>query len=172
MPWKNKEEERAYRKVYRKAHKEELDAYGAVYREQRRKELSAYAKQYRKDNPEETQAYNERRRNDEFLHQRSRYGVDGEKFLALRVVQDDQCAICGKLFVETPHIDHDHGCCGPKKACEKCRRGLLCRQCNAGIGNLQDSIEILLRAVDYLRKYEMRKMREILDGEANDARNI
>ena len=33
-----------------------------------------------------------------------------------------------------------------------CNRGLLCRTCNVGIGNLQDSIEILKSAIKYLER--------------------
>jgi len=31
-------------------------------------------------------------------------------------------------------------------------RGLLCSNCNTGIGNLQDSIEILEEAINYLKE--------------------
>ena len=162
MPYKNKEKERAYQKEYRAAHAKENRAYHKIYRDRHRKAALEYAKKYRKNNPEEVQEYNRKRREDAFLHQRSRYGVDAEKFYVLLVSQDGRCAICRELFVGTPNIDHDHSCCGPKNACEQCRRGLLCRQCNAGLGGLRDSIEILSRAIDYLRKYESRKTREII----------
>jgi hypothetical protein len=38
-------------------------------------------------------------------------------------------------------------------------RGLLCSECNAGLGLLGDSIEGVQKALEYLRRYEVRKMR-------------
>lgn len=61
--------------------------------------------------------------------------------------QAGRCAICGsetKLFV-----DHDH-----RGSCQF--RGLLCRNCNAGLGMLDDSPDNLFRAIEYLRKAEER----------------
>ena len=56
------------------------------------------------------------------------------------------CAICGtsdtgkrKAFA----VDHNHD---TGKI-----RGLLCSNCNTGIGNLRDNVELLERAIDYLR---------------------
>ena len=36
-------------------------------------------------------------------------------------------------------------------------RGVLCQQCNTGIGLLGDDLEGALKAVEYLRRYEARK---------------
>jgi len=44
------------------------------------------------------------------------------------------------------NIDHDHK---TKKV-----RGLLCMNCNFGIGSLKDDILILINAVDYLIEHE------------------
>jgi len=33
-------------------------------------------------------------------------------------------------------------------------RGLLCNQCNAGLGNFKDNLESLRSAVEYLSKFE------------------
>lgn len=65
------------------------------------------------------------------------------------------CSICG----ENPgdrrlSIDHDHLCCPGIGSCGKCVRGLLCRQCNLGIGNLRDDPALLMRAIDYLNSYK------------------
>src|SRR6516225_7058612 len=38
-------------------------------------------------------------------------------------------------------------------------RGLTCGRCNRGLGLLGDSIEGVRRALDYLHRYETRKMR-------------
>ena len=61
-------------------------------------------------------------------------------------IQGDACAICGtkdtgnrKAF----HVDHCHD---TGKI-----RGLLCGNCNSGIGNLRDDINLLQRAIEYLQ---------------------
>jgi hypothetical protein len=72
--------------------------------------------------------------------------------------QGGRCAICrtdrpggkhGKRF----HIDHDHSCCPKGKSCEKCRRGLLCANCNVGLGAFGDDHERLMAARSYLLSY-------------------
>jgi hypothetical protein len=67
--------------------------------------------------------------------------------------QGGVCAICekketrkykGKIIRLS--IDHNH------KTGEI--RGLLCHGCNVGIGHFSDSIEFLLKAINYLRAKE------------------
>lgn len=47
-------------------------------------------------------------------------------------------------------IDHDHSCCSGPISCGDCIRGLLCQNCNAGLGYLKEDLGILTRAYDYL----------------------
>lgn len=58
--------------------------------------------------------------------------------------QQAQCAICGMVFGEEV-IDHDH--------ITNKLRGLLCSNCNTGIGMLKDSSELCLKASEYLTRY-------------------
>jgi len=73
------------------------------------------------------------------------YGIGYAEYLTMLEVQNGCCAICGtndtgnrKAF----HVDHCH-------ATGKIR-GLLCGNCNSGIGNLRDNVRLLRRAIDYL----------------------
>lgn len=75
------------------------------------------------------------------------YGISYSEYLVMLEVQEGRCAICGttetgsrKAFA----VDHCHT---TGKV-----RGLLCSNCNTGIGNLKESEEIMLRAIDYLKK--------------------
>lgn len=60
--------------------------------------------------------------------------------------QGGVCAICGGTNPSGHRlaVDHDH---------ETRRvRGLLCHACNAGIGKLRDSPDLLRKAIDYLER--------------------
>ena len=69
--------------------------------------------------------------------------------------QDGKCALCYQPFDQAikeleAHVDHDHSCCKVRPTCGQCTRGLLCTNCNHGIGKLQDDPEILMRAARYV----------------------
>ena len=72
--------------------------------------------------------------------------------------QPKECAICGTNDPGKQGwcLDHDHNCCGygVRQGCVKCIRGLLCSNCNAGIGFFNDDIDRLLSAVAYLKKFK------------------
>jgi len=75
------------------------------------------------------------------------HGLTEEDFYSLLAAQKGQCAICQ---IKTPndsrgyrwHVDHNH------KTGQV--RGLLCTNCNRGLGHLQDSIIVLKAAIKYL----------------------
>ena len=74
---------------------------------------------------------------------KSRYELTVEQFEEMAAVQGGCCAICGDR-PKRLHADHDHE--------TGAVRGLLCFKCNAAIGLLRDSPDLLLNAVDYLEK--------------------
>jgi Recombination endonuclease VII len=82
-----------------------------------------------------------------------RHNITQEWFDAKLIEQDNRCAICRQPFTETPHIDHNHKCCPRLTSCNKCRRDLLCEDCNLGLGRFKDNAEILLNAVEYARRH-------------------
>jgi hypothetical protein len=60
-----------------------------------------------------------------------------EKLVApLMAEQKGLCAICGG-FLKRFHLDHNHGCCPSKDSCSKCRRGLLCADCNVKLAGME-----------------------------------
>ena len=79
---------------------------------------------------------------------KSKYGITEDDYTVLLTEQDGKCAICmtdkptGKWKVFA--VDHCHN---TGKV-----RGLLCNECNRGIGLLKDSPELLQAAKDYLEK--------------------
>jgi hypothetical protein len=70
------------------------------------------------------------------------YGLTVEQFEELRSLQNNRCKICGVEMLR-PNVDHNHQ---TGKV-----RGLLCNNCNRGLGHLKDSIPNLLSAVAYLK---------------------
>lgn len=74
------------------------------------------------------------------------YNIDGVGIWRLAVKQEGMCDICNSTFVPWTkfHIDHCH-------ATGKVR-GLLCHNCNIGLGNFKDSKESLSKAIKYLDK--------------------
>lgn len=87
---------------------------------------------------------------------RTRYKVD---FAALLETQQGLCACCGlpmKLTGKDPDsvcVDHDRSCCTGGKSCGKCVRGLIHRNCNLVLGYAKDNIEVLEKAVEYLKRW-------------------
>jgi hypothetical protein len=111
------------------------------YHNHKEKEIARNA-EYHRNNKEHV---NRRVRN-------RRHGITQEQYDKKIEEQDKRCAICRKEFEGTPHVDHNHSCCPNLKSCDKCRRGLLCKDCNLGLGRFKDSIEILCNAIEYLLK--------------------
>tara|TARA_R110002049_G_scaffold112439_1_gene261927 strand:+ start:10 stop:498 length:489 start_codon:yes stop_codon:yes gene_type:complete len=75
----------------------------------------------------------------------SRYGITEFVFNNMLINQNYRCAICMLKFNDnTPNIDHCH-------KTEKVR-GLLCSNCNRGIGLLKDNTTIISNAIKYLNK--------------------
>ena len=72
------------------------------------------------------------------------YNLSYEDWLKMWENQDGKCGICGKPFIRQSdaYTDHNH------KTNEI--RGLLCRQCNFGIGNFNDNPKLMMKAIKYL----------------------
>jgi Recombination endonuclease VII len=114
------------------------------YYDKHKDEVLAKNAEYLKDNKEKV---NRRVRN-------RRHGITQEQYDAKIQKQDNRCAVCHKEFEGTPHFDHSHACCPNLRSCDKCRRGLLCEDCNLGLGRFKDSIEVLNNAIQYLKEYQ------------------
>lgn len=127
MPYKDPEKARAYHAAYRKK-KGESGYWRDFYRRNKQRRLA------------------EQRRS----HFMKSYGITPERYLEMADQQDGKCAICRRperdLYpngdLKNLSVDHDHE---TGKV-----RGLLCRPCNVGMGNLGDSAERLTAAARYL----------------------
>lgn len=75
-----------------------------------------------------------------------RHGITEQDFLNIIEKQNGCCPICGNaLDIKQAVIDHDHT--------TNRVRGLLCVNCNTGLGKLGDSVSSLIKAVRYLNDH-------------------
>jgi hypothetical protein len=81
-----------------------------------------------------------------------RHSVTRDQYLKMFAEQGGVCRICGtdEPGAQGWHTDHDHTCCPGDKSCGECVRGLLCRNCNVGLGHFNDDPDRLLAAAAYL----------------------
>ncbi len=88
-------------------------------------------------------------------HLFNKYGIMQNDYDKIFIKQNGKCMICGctrnskrNANSKTPNdvfsVDHDH--------LTGNIRGLLCRQCNTGIGNFSDNEKWLAKAIEYLKK--------------------
>jgi hypothetical protein len=130
--------------------------------EEKKASRKAYHKQWIKDNPEKAKGYQQRYRdaNKQYMsdrqrkyHLKNQYGITEVDYDLMFLAQAGQCAICK---TDTPTgkwkrfaVDHCHH--------TGLIRGLLCNECNRGMGLLKDNAELLRVAANYLESNNERK---------------
>ena len=108
---------------------------------------------YRK---EHSQAFPDSRK---MAHRITRYGITNDEYSAILESQNNVCAICGQPETKTHQsgrvlplsIDHNHALGTGIQSV----RGLLCNECNSGLGRFRDDPVLLVRAAEYLIKHEV-----------------
>lgn len=142
----DKEERKAYSNAYRLSHPEQVKAYSKAYRDAHRTE----AKAYRDSHKEESRVYKAANQGAYKAAQlKRRHGITLEQYNAMLEAQDNRCAGCNSVFDlsnkgSTPCVDHCHN---TGKI-----RGILCGNCNKGIGLLKDNIQTLNNLINYLER--------------------
>ena len=125
--------------LYRIRHADDIKKKREAYRSnpENREKNRVYAREYQKRKPEIQR-----------IRLLAKYGITLEDYNILLANQNGCCAICGTVkngkrmnFV----IDHNHE---TGKV-----RGLLCTQCNAGIGNFKENLLSLSKAAEYLESF-------------------
>jgi len=79
------------------------------------------------------------------------YGISLEEYNNILNKQNGGCALCGMTQEESLKIDGRHLCV------DHCHntginRGILCSNCNRGLGLLKDNVDIFKNAIEYLEK--------------------
>jgi len=81
------------------------------------------------------------------------YGLTPADIANLRTRQANVCPICSRSLTagrRSEHVDHDHR--------DGTIRGLLCGDCNIGIGHFFDNPALMRSAADYIEMHNVAKM--------------
>ena len=124
--------------------------YQEVWRSKNKKKIKSDQSEWYKKNKEKKKLYYQAHkvriaRNKRSHKLRSIYGITLEKYDNMFKKQNGKCAICSKKQDIHLGVDHNHF--------TKQVRGLLCRECNLGLGHFMDSIKLLASARKYMEKY-------------------
>jgi hypothetical protein len=107
---------------------------------QNKEYANAYRRRWAAENPEKAEAQRQRKR-------LRRYGLTIEQYDDIVCRQNNRCGVCRCSLAEIEskriHIDHCH--------VTGRVRGVLCEQCNLGIGKFKENAEALARAAEYLQ---------------------
>jgi hypothetical protein len=85
----------------------------------------------------------------------NRYGITEDEYLKMAEAQNNLCAICNQPETEMNNnrsrvkrlsVDHCH-------TTNKVRK-LLCNRCNVLLGKMQENVELLQRAIQYLKEFK------------------
>lgn len=96
---------------------------------------------------------------------RWRYKLTVGEYEALLEAQGHACAICYKPDRRgfRLSVDHDRSCCPSDRSCGDCVRGLLCNDCNKGLGAFKDDPAALVSAAEYLCRPRTKRPRAVID---------
>lgn len=131
----NKEKIIAQAKGYRDSKKESISKKNKEYHLVNRDSNLEYMKVYRDNNPDKLLGY-----------KYSRYNITYAEYLVMLEDQNNVCRICLENCPTGKRLSVDH-----------CHitgivRGLLCTRCNMGLGYFKDNEDLLLEAIEYLRR--------------------
>ncbi len=158
----NAEKIRQSRIEYDNKHKEIIKEQHKRYKLKHKEKISEYQKQYFENNKDKikqcpSNSFENRKIIDKTYRMnnqnkikdyklRKKYGISLDEYNIMFDKQNGKCHICN-THQDDLHkklvVDHDH--------CTGNIRGLLCDKCNRGLGHFNDDIEMLQRAIDYLK---------------------
>lgn len=103
-------------------------------------------------------ALSEREKHDSYLWRS--YGITLDQYEEMLKAQNGVCAICkdecNRKTTKRLCVDHDH--------ITGVVRGLLCFQCNVGVGKFKDSPAIMTVAAQYMVQHESRQSKPVCEA--------
>lgn len=150
-PEKSRESVKKWRAEHPEQVSEYMREYGRQWYQENKEKRRESSRKWRAANPDKVREQKKRWKESggvRYSAIKSNYGISKEEYDHIFEAQGGRCAICG--IHQDDHfrllsVDHDH------KTGKV--RGLLCGQCNAGMGNLRDDIHILQSAIQYLQSH-------------------
>lgn len=158
MPYKDpeKEQERQRRRRRTPEWQDYHREYGKQWRAENPDKQAEYDRRYRTVSPGKASAKKERyrasdperaRRNDRQSKTWLTHGLRPDDWARKFAEQEGRCCYCRRPLSPAGGrevvVDHDHTCCGPRKSCSACQRGLACAACNKIIGLAYEDPEVL-----------------------------
>ena len=138
-----KSEEKAavvvYSAEFYQANKERFAAKSKAWREANKERAQANRKRHYEENKEHSLKYSRQ------YSLKRKFKITLEEYQQMEQNQGGVCAICGGVCTRKLAVDHDH-------ATGKVR-GLLCNNCNRGLGHFKDNLENLQQAINYLKEH-------------------
>lgn len=117
------------------AYREIKKEYDRKYNLKNKEKLAKQALEWQRNNPEKRKKY----------RLKYRFGLTVEEYERMLDEQGGVCAICGEPSAGRDlDVDHNHE--------TNQVRGLLCWNCNTGIGKFKDSPMLLKKAIKYLEE--------------------
>lgn len=141
-----KEEKAIYDKEYRKANKEKINSRIKSWKEANPEKKKAYYENNKEHVNAKSKIWHETNKDRvRHLNLQRRFKITLEEYNNLLSKQNECCAICHKHQSEFKiklAVDHDHN--------NGKVRGLLCSNCNNGLGRFKDNKDLLSEAIKYL----------------------
>jgi hypothetical protein len=145
-------DKKAWRKKWEETNREHVQQYRKEYnlkhREEKRNDaIKRYYSNIELSRQKGRDAYYKRKNKVENTRLQRVYNITLEQYNIILKNQNNKCAICDipqSECIRRFDVDHNHH--------TKEIRGLLCPNCNKGIGLFGESIEILQNAIQYLGK--------------------
>jgi hypothetical protein len=149
----NKEKIKQHDHAYYMANKDKLQQQAKEYREKNKDKLKEARRLKHAENKDKINELARLRRTPEKnkrIALKSMYGLTLEQYNSMLNKNNGKCPICGVEFEKgrngkQPCVDHCH------KTGKV--RGIICSKCNAGIGNLNDNIQRIRKAADWLESF-------------------
>lgn len=144
-------EKNHYMEQYYSANKEKWESKQRTLeykQEKNRKRRERYANDsaFRAKKKEEVHNYYQNNPDVRLNQRLKKFGINLNEYRRILKEQGGKCAICGSEIGDVMgnrlYVDHDH--------VSGKVRGLLCSKCNFGLGNFNDDIELMKKAIKYL----------------------
>lgn len=83
---------------------------------------------------------------------KANYGLTLEEYDTMYAGQNRACSICARPLIAYPNrSQHNERACVDHCHTTGRVRGILCNECNTGLGNFKDSPMLMRRAIEYLQ---------------------